>query len=241
MPPAGAGVATTAVFHQLTSSCPTRVGRVRAAGHLDRHLHGGAVSEPSSADRRAFLLASGRGLAGAWLLLQLPACRDAAQAGREAAREGRPFVTLTQDEGRELAAVAERILPSDETPGAREAGAIHFMDQALAGFAAFALEPIREGLPELREAARRRAHAEGDAEGEGEGDFSRLPASEQDELLREREGSPFFRVVRFLTVAGVFSSPEHGGNRDGVGWKLIDFADPGAWRPPFGHYDAEAT
>ena len=198
------------------------------------------ASEPDRPDRRTFLLASGRGLAGVWLLLQLPGCRDAAERGREAAGEGRPFTVLTPDEGRELAAVAERILPSDDTPGAREAGAIHFIDQALAGFAAFALGPIREGLPELREAARRRGGPEA-GEADQASDFSRLPAPRQDELLRERERTPFFRTVRFLTVAGVFSSPEHGGNRDGAGWTLLDFADPGAWRPPFGHYDAEAT
>ena len=37
----------------------------------------------------------------------------------------------------------------------------------------------------------------------------------------------------------MFSMPAYGGNRDGVGWKLIGFDDQHAFQSPFGHYDRD--
>jgi hypothetical protein len=37
----------------------------------------------------------------------------------------------------------------------------------------------------------------------------------------------------------MFSLPSYGGNRDGVGWKLIGFEDSHVFYPPFGHYDRD--
>ena len=45
--------------------------------------------------------------------------------------------------------------------------------------------------------------------------------------------------VRYLTLAGMFSLPEHGGNRDQIGWRLLGFENRHAWQPPFGFYDAD--
>jgi gluconate 2-dehydrogenase gamma chain len=45
--------------------------------------------------------------------------------------------------------------------------------------------------------------------------------------------------MRFATVLGFFSDPKHGGNRDQIGWKLIQFDNAGMYEPPFGYYDAE--
>ena len=33
--------------------------------------------------------------------------------------------------------------------------------------------------------------------------------------------------------------PAYGGNRDGVGWKLIGFEDRHVFQPPFGYYDRD--
>ena len=35
------------------------------------------------------------------------------------------------------------------------------------------------------------------------------------------------------------ASPEYGGNRDGVGWRMIGFVDEHAFQPPFGYYDRD--
>jgi hypothetical protein len=37
----------------------------------------------------------------------------------------------------------------------------------------------------------------------------------------------------------MFTLPTYGGNRDGVGWKLIGFEDRHTFQPPFGYYDRD--
>src|SRR5690606_41858122 len=99
--------------------------------------------------RREFTAASACALGGAWLLFRLRARERAAAWARTAAREGRAFQVLTAAEARALEAVAEQILPADDTPGARDLGVTHFIDRALGSFAELMLAPIRAGLAEL--------------------------------------------------------------------------------------------
>jgi hypothetical protein len=37
----------------------------------------------------------------------------------------------------------------------------------------------------------------------------------------------------------MFSLPSYGGNRGGVGWKLIGFEDAHVFQAPFGYYDRD--
>jgi gluconate 2-dehydrogenase gamma chain len=183
-----------------------------------------------TASRRHFLAASSTTLGGAWLALHLPAIQAAAAYARRAAAARSPFDILTPEEARELEAVAAQIIPTDDTPGAREAGVVYFMDKALGTFGAPFLEPIRAGLPDLAKAAQaRRLSAPG---------FSGLSPAEQIDVLRGLEQTPFFGAVRFLTVAGMFGDPSYGGNKDRIGWKLIQYDGGHAQQPPFGYYDA---
>jgi len=183
--------------------------------------------------RRAFAAAAASALGGAWLLVHLPAAEAAAAWARTAARERRGFQVLTAAEARTLEAVAEQILPSDDTPGARDLGVIHFIDRALASFAAWMLEPIRQGVADLQARA---WHAGAPREG-----FAALPPEHQRELLTAVEFTDFFFLTRTLTLLGAFADPAYGGNRDGAGWRLIGFENRGAYRPPFGHYDRAYT
>lgn len=128
-----------------------------------------------------------------------------------------------------MAAFAALILPSDgDLPGAEEAGAVYFIDRALAGPFADMLPPIRAGLAELD----RRASAEG-AES-----FAELAEDRQQAHMRELEQEEFFFPARMLTVMGVFADPVHGGNRGGAGWSILAIDHAAAYEPPFGHYDA---
>lgn len=194
------------------------------------------MSRPSST-RRDFLLASGRAAGVAWLAANASLLRATALRAAEARREGLPFRVLTDAEAREVEAMAARIIPAGETPGAREAGVVHFIDGALDGFMSAALPVVRGAVEALNAAA---------AE-EGAQRFSELVPEAQDRIVgaleaREGrgEGPPFFSVVHMLTVAGMFSSPEHGGNRERVGWSVLGFEDRPVWRPPFGWYDRDA-
>lgn len=180
--------------------------------------------------RRAFLRASGGALGGSLLALHLPAIAVAAEAAAAAHQTGAAFRNLSALEAAGLEAVAARIIPSDDTPGAREIGVIHFIDQSLGSFMRDESGELRSGLAALDARA---AAAGGKA-------FAELDDVAQDALLREIEQTPFFGLMHYLTVAGMFSLPSYGGNRDHLGWKLLDFDHRHGWSPPFGHYDAAA-
>lgn len=163
------------------------------------------------------------------ILLSLPAVRSAREQASAVQAAKAPFKTLGADEAAELAAIASRIIPTDETPGATEAGVIYFIDQVLGTSRPEALAPIRDGLTTLQASARSIYQAS---------TFRGLDAVRQDALLQAIETTPFFETMRYLTIAGMFSRPEYGGNRDGVGWRLIGFEERNMWEPPFGFYDA---
>jgi len=167
---------------------------------------------------------------GAWLAFHLPAIEAAAAQARRALLRRAPFAILTPEEARELEAVAAQIIPTDDTPGAREAGVVYFMDNVLGTFGAQFLEPIRGGVPDLLKAAR--------AKNPAVRAFAELTGAQQTEVLRSMEQTPFFGAVRFLTVAGMLGDPSYGGNKDRTGWRLIGFDGGHAHQPPFGYYDA---
>jgi hypothetical protein len=51
------------------------------------------------------------------------------------------------------------------------------------------------------------------------------------------EKTSFFEAVRNHTIMGMFAPPQHGGNYQQVGWKLIGFDDSLNFQEPFGYYD----
>jgi gluconate 2-dehydrogenase gamma chain len=183
--------------------------------------------------RRAFLAAAGAAGA-AWLAADPELVHAALAHARRMVAVPPPyrFAVLTPAQAAGLEAVAMRIMPSDGTPGAREAGVIHFIDQALATFAQDVKPSMIAGLDDLN--ARTRAKWPGTAT------FAELAPERQDELLRAVEQTPFFGDMRSGTVMGMFSNPSYGGNRDQAGWKLLGFQAHGIYQPPFGYYDAEA-
>jgi gluconate 2-dehydrogenase gamma chain len=140
---------------------------------------------------------------------------------------------LTADEGREIEAIAARILPATDTPGAREAGVVRFFDKAFGSLMEGSLDVARSGLAEFE------AGVAGQFPGVQR--FSDLDEADQDAYLAAREKTPFFGLVHFMTLCGFFGMSSHGGNRDQVGWQLLGFPTEHhtAWQPPFGYYDAE--
>jgi gluconate 2-dehydrogenase gamma chain len=183
--------------------------------------------------RREFVESGAYGLGAAWIATQLPVIEAAARHAREAFAGGQAFETLTGEEARELEAIAAQIFPTDDTPGAREAGVIHFIDRAFGTFQSASLPGAREGLADLQARVTRSVP--------GLSTFAELPDARQIGLLREIESSPFFGLIRALTIQGMFALPGRGGNRDKIGWQILGFEDRFAWQPPFGHYDAEAA
>ena len=148
----------------------------------------------------------------------------------EARFNNQDFQSLNEEEALEFDAIAARIIPTDETPGATEAGVVYFLDNILSDGREEELDQLRDGLRELQTAA---------ALTFGADYFYRLEAEQQDQLLTEIENTEFFNTMRYLTIAGMFSLPEYGGNRENIGYQLIGFDDQHVWQPPFGFYDAD--
>lgn len=187
---------------------------------------------PPTNSRRAFLGSSAATLGGAWLAAHWPQIAAAAHAAHETAAAGAAgtFKFLTADEAADVDAVTAQIIPSGDTPGAREAHVVHFIDQAFTTFFAAQAEDFREGLAEFRSACQA-AHAGSS--------FAALDETQQRAHLTGIEKAPFFGWLRFLSVAGLLASPKYGGNKDGLGWKLIGFEDNHVFSPPFGYYDRD--
>ena len=129
-----------------------------------------------------------------------------------------------------MRAFAARIIPSgDGLPGADEAGAAWFADGALGGPLAAMRELVAGGLADL-DARAQTAHGAA---------FADVTPEQQDAIMRDIEEEPFFFIGRMLTVLGTFSDPGHGGNRDHVGFALLEMEHAPAYQPPFGWYDEQ--
>lgn len=185
------------------------------------------MTDPGPA-RRTFLGAVG-GAAAIWLTAPWS---EVLATGTEAARpSGAPFLVFTPAEASEIEAMAAQIVPTDETPGAREARVVVFMDRALATFASQSRPVVTAGLAQLpRDVAAVRPGARS---------FASLAGPDQIAVLTalERARSPFFEWVRTGTITGFLANPSYGGNAGKVGWKLIGFEDRFSWAPPYGYYD----
>jgi gluconate 2-dehydrogenase gamma chain len=175
--------------------------------------------------------AIGFGLAG--LTLSRPEVLAALQHARDAVQSPpAKLEALDAPMADEIEAIAARIIPSDSTPGAREAGVIYFIDRALATFDRDKLALYREGLARLQ-ALRLAKHASSTG-------FHTLPPAAQDELLTAIEKSGFFEAVRVHTITGFLAHPSWRGNRGRAGWSVIGFEDRHSFDPPFGYYDDPA-
>jgi gluconate 2-dehydrogenase gamma chain len=120
---------------------------------------------------------------------------------------------FTPEEYRSIEILTELILPSDDGPGAKEAGVAEFIDFMVKSDASLH-EPFRRGLAWLD-------HASGTQRS-----FAELPAAEQTGLLdrlaykknhraQDKPGQDFFKLVRRYTVMGFYTTK--------IGLEALDF------------------
>jgi len=186
-----------------------------------------------SFSRRDFVAAVGS-LGAVWLLADEKALGEAAAHAAHQVTLAQPTLSvLTREQAAEIEAFASRIIPTDDTPGAREAGVVYFIDKSLATVAKDQIPAFTEGLTKLAKDV--------SAKFSGQTKLSALTPAQQDEVLRSIEQTPFFGLMRFATFAGMFSLPTHGGNKDFVGWKLVGQEDAMEFKAPFGWYDQPAN
>ncbi|MEW5917840.1 MAG: gluconate 2-dehydrogenase subunit 3 family protein [Gemmatimonadota bacterium] len=194
------------------------------------------MSDPSSTStsRRGFVAAVA-GVGAAFAIHDWAAANEAlAHAAQAVGQQPAPaFTTLSAEEAAVIVAAADRIIPSDDSPGATEAGVVYFVDRALSTFMKEEIDFARRGVRDLNTRARKRNR--------GVQSFAELSAAERDAVLKEVENTPFFGGLRYLTIVGTFADPSWGGNRDKVGWKMLGFDPHAINKPPFGYYDAQAA
>jgi gluconate 2-dehydrogenase gamma chain len=170
-------------------------------------------------------------VSAAWLATRWPEVVAAAQHAHAAARAGAPAKLdfFTPEQAIEIEAAAAQIIPSDDSPGAREARVVYFIDRALTTFASDKQAFYKKVLAALQRQARRAGFTK----------FSEMDAARQVAALKRIEKSPVFQEFRAQVVVGFLASPDYGGNYEQAGWKHIGFEDQFFYTPPFGFYDRD--
>jgi gluconate 2-dehydrogenase gamma chain len=138
---------------------------------------------------------------------------------------------LTVEETEILDAMIGRLIPTDEYgPGAREAGALEYIDRELGGALSSSRDAYRTGLFALDRYAQ---HSRGAR-------FVELSSTDQDSVLFDLQtggatgsgagfsgsSGTFFNLVKGHTWQATFGDPIYGGNRDFIGWDLIAYPGP---------------
>ena len=124
----------------------------------------------------------------------------------------------TQDLRATLAAACARILPSDEGPGAVEAGAVDHVEKNLDHHFFGALRPWMERGVEILGSRARELF---------DRDFAACSPEQQDEVLLQVQQDPnfatrtFFNTLIAWTLEGFLGDPSYGGNRGGLGWRVV--------------------
>jgi gluconate 2-dehydrogenase gamma chain len=185
-----------------------------------------------SRSRREFLLNSAAGLSAAWVTANYAGILEAAAYAQQGPAGGQSasFAFFRPEQAAEVEAMAAQIIPTDDTPGAREARVINFIDRTLTTFEKDRQNDYTQGLRELETQTKQLFPSATK--------FSALTSPQQIQVLTAMEKTKFFDLVRTHTITGFFASPAHGGNYNKIGWKLVNYDDSMKFQPPFGYYDA---
>lgn len=162
------------------------------------------------------------------------------------------FEFFSPEQALEIDAIASRIIPTTDTPGAHEAGVVYFIDRSLVTFAKDSQKLYTDGLNDLQARVAEIFP--------GEKKFSAIGFEKQDQVLQSLDeqsaqgqgrpagrrrsrgsGPSFFEAIRGATITGFLIDPESGrrGNRDAVGWRVIGRDPSHMFQPPFGFYDKD--
>jgi gluconate 2-dehydrogenase gamma chain len=199
----------------------SRVRSLVLGGSMQGSVHGPERGHISRGDflKRAGFLGVAATVPSGVLARDTPSQATAPQVVEREALE-----SFTSTEGDIIEAFVARLIPTDATgPGAREARVARFIDRALARALMHHRETYSINLAAL-DAHARATHGAG---------FASLSEAQQDAVLTNMEAnvatgfSPnsraFFNLVREHTLQGMFGDPFHGGNADGIGWRLIRY------------------
>ncbi|MEE3203068.1 MAG: gluconate 2-dehydrogenase subunit 3 family protein [Acidobacteriota bacterium] len=179
--------------------------------------------------RRELLRGAGVSAAvGASTLGAVTSYAKTTQQSENVAEAAEAYEQLTAEEGQLLEAIADHLIPSDDTgPGALDANAVRYIDRALGGALSDSLDAYRAGLAAFQRYCR-------SSRG---GDFMELPRNDRISALIDVEtgaatgagagfvgsSAAFFSMIRGHVLQGTFGDPYYGGNENFIGWDLIGY------------------
>jgi gluconate 2-dehydrogenase gamma chain len=125
---------------------------------------------------------------------------------------------LSDTQARTLQAICDQIIPADEFPSASQAGVLTYIDRQLTRHYRRRQDAYRAGLEQAHTLSMTRFGKPLDV----------LTPLQQLQAVSEieRKDRTFFNLVLTHTMEGYYGSPRHGGNRDGVSWRMLGLADP---------------
>lgn len=136
------------------------------------------------------------------------------------------YKVLTAAQVATLEAIAGQIVPADQDPGAREAGAVHYIDNVLAGYQSDKRALYASGIEGTDQTSQLLfGHA-----------FAQLSFDQQTAVLKSIEqgkargeiwqkasSRDFFAMVWQHVLEGYYGPPEEGGNKECASWKMVGF------------------
>lgn len=131
---------------------------------------------------------------------------------------------FSSEEASCIIAFCEQIIPKDESPGATDAGVIHYIDRQLSDVFHYDQETYRTGIRKLQTYCSGRYSVK----------FEQLPPEDQVALMETMEAnqltetewtegkpSDFFNLVLSHTMQGFYGSPIHGGNKNYMSFEML--------------------
>lgn len=182
----------------------------------------------SNLTRRLFLTQAGASLGILYLGALTPELLAQAHAHAKTASAASRF--FSPEQAADFDAFSAQIIPTDVTPGAREANVVHCVDYLLSALDHEQQAPMKNALQALTTQTTKLSP--------GAKSFASLTSPQQIEVMKAMEKTPEFGLMRGFTLTAFFCDPALGGNKDEVGWKLLEFDSAFYFKPPFGYYDA---
>jgi gluconate 2-dehydrogenase gamma chain len=153
----------------------------------------------------------------------------AAGTGVACSRNRTPWRFFSVDEARALAAMSDQIIPPDQDPGAAWAGVVNYIDRQLCRPFQNLQKLYRQGLASVDQSSRS-AYGKFFADLDSDQQVALLRALEfghvQREIWKEISSQEFFATVVDHAMQGYYGDPRHGGNLDGVSWKMLGIPYP---------------
>ena len=133
---------------------------------------------------------------------------------------------LTEHQQQTLCAAIDRIIPTDDYPGAWQSGVGDYLARQFEGDLRPVFDDYCTGLTALDAESLARFQQS----------FRQLSEEDQDHVLGLVEGGEvlttwdvaprvFFNLLVRTTAEGFYSEPEQGGNRNAASWKMIGFEE----------------